>query len=172
VRFAVVLGFAALLAAAPLGAWALVQPEKPVDLSRYAGRWYEIARVFNKTERDCTSSVIDYSRDAKGNVAVVQTCHTPHGDKVYRPHVKVLDPGTNAKLRLTYFFVVSKDYWVEDRADDYSWAIVGEPSGRWFWVFARTPTLPKAEAERVITRAKSFGYDTARPIIYDQHPGR
>jgi apolipoprotein D and lipocalin family protein len=161
------------LLCAPAAAWAVAQPTKPVDLARYAGRWYEIAHVFNRHQTECVASTAEYAQDARGRVAVVETCHTASGKaKVYRPSVRVLDPGTNAKLRLTFFYVVPKDYWVLDHDDDYRWAIVAEPTGTYFWVFARTPDLAAAEKERVIARAKSFGYDTRRPIIQDEHRGR
>jgi len=163
---------AAALLAAPAPALALATPTKPVDLSRYAGRWYEIARVYNIPERDCLASTIDYGRDDKGNVSVVETCRTARGVKVYRPRLRILDPGTNTRLRLTFYFVVSKDYLVMDHADDYSWAILNEPSGRWFWVFARRPDLPEAQKLRIVARAKSFGYDAKRQIIYDQPQAR
>ena len=62
---------------------------------------------------------------------------------------------------------MSKDYWVLDRADDYAWAIVGTPEGKYLWLFARQPHIPAAEKAAVIERARALGYDPSK-LIYDQ----
>ncbi len=147
------------LAAAP-------EPTKPVDITRYAGRWFEMARLHNRIEEACISATADYI-DNGNNVQAIETCRhaPPSPDKVYRASVKVMDPGENAKLRLTFFPFVYKDYWVLDHANDYSWAILGEPSGKYLWIFTRTPEPPPAERNAVLARAKALGYDTSKLIF-------
>ena len=142
-------------------------PTKPVELQRYIGRWYEVARVPNHFERgkDCEAPTADYQEDAKGAITVVQTCHvnSPTGpERVYHATAKILDPGVNAKFKLTYFIFLSKDYWVLDHAPDYKWAIIGDPTGKFLWLFARQPNLPPEERDAILARARSFGYDTNR----------
>jgi apolipoprotein D and lipocalin family protein len=147
------------LAAAP-------QPTKPVDITRYAGRWFEMARLHNHIEEACISATADYI-DTGDHVEAIETCHhaPPSPDKVYRASVKVMDPGQNAKLRLTFFPFVYKDYWVLDHANDYSWAILGEPTGKYLWIFTRTPEPPPAERTTVLARAKALGYDISKLIF-------
>ncbi len=159
---------ALLLVAGPLPAAATPQPSKPVDLSRYVGRWYEVAHLHNRIEEDCASADVDYA-ESGGRFSAVNTCHRapPAGDKVYHASVKVLDPGTNAKLRLTFFPLVFKDYWVLDYAPDYSWALIGERSGRYLWLFTRKATPPPADRAAMVERARALGYDTAK-LIYDR----
>jgi apolipoprotein D and lipocalin family protein len=149
------------LAAAP-------EPAKPVDITRYAGRWFEMARLHNRIEEACISASADYI-DASDHIQAIETCHhaPPAPDKVYRASVKIMDPGENAKLRLTFFPFVYKDYWVLDHANDYSWAILGEPSGKFLWIFTRTPEPPPAERNAVLARAKALGYDTSK-LIFSQ----
>ncbi len=142
-------------------------PTKPVDLQRYVGRWYEIARVPNHFEKghECEAPTADYREDAKGAVTVVQTCHqdSPTGpEKVYHASARILDPGANAKFKLTFYMVLSKEYWVLDHANDYRWAIVGDPTGKYLWLFSREPALPAPMKEMVIARARSLGYDTGK----------
>ena len=163
-------------AAAAIGALALTglaaqaaapAPTKPVDLQRYAGRWYEIARVPNHFERgaNCEGSTADYAQDAKGAVTVVQTCHenAPNGpEKVYHATARIMDPGVNAKLKLTFYVVLSKEYWVLDHGQDYKWAIVGDPTGKFLWFFSRQPAVPPALKDTLLARARSLGYDTGR----------
>jgi apolipoprotein D and lipocalin family protein len=142
-------------------------PTKPVELQRYVGRWYEIARVPNRFERgsDCDAPTADYQQDAKGAVTVVQTCHkaSPAGpQKVYHASAQILDPGVNAKFKLTFFLVLSKEYWVLDHAQDYKWAIVGDPTGKYLWLFSRQPALPAGLKDALLDRAKALGYDIGR----------
>jgi apolipoprotein D and lipocalin family protein len=142
-------------------------PTKPVDLQRYAGRWYEIARVPNHFERgkNCEGSTADYTQDAKGAVTVVQTCHdnSPTGpERVYHATARILDPGMNAKLKLTFYLFLSKDYWVLDHAPDYKWAIVGDPTGKFLWLFSRQPVITPALKDALLARSKALGYDTSR----------
>ncbi len=142
-------------------------PTKPVDLQRYAGRWYEVGRVPNHFERgaNCEGSTADYAQDAKGAVTVVQTCHenSPTGpEKVYHATARIMDPGVNAKLKLTFYVVLSKEYWVLDHAQDYKWAIVGDPTGKFLWLFSRQAALAPSLKDILLARAKALGYDTSR----------
>ncbi len=149
----------AALAAAP-------EPTKPVDITRYSGRWFELARLHNRIEEACISATADYI-DSGDHVQAIETCrHAPPGpDKIYRASVKIMDPGVNAKLRLTFFPFVYKDYWVLDHAGDYSWAILGEPTGKYLWIFTRTPEPAPAERSAVLARARALGYDTSKLIF-------
>ncbi len=165
-----------LRAALAAGVWSLVAsmaqagappPTKPVDLQKYAGRWYEIARVPNHFERgrECDGPTADYNQDAKGAVTVVQTCHqnSPTGpEKVYHATARIIDPGVNAKLKLTFYVFLSKEYWVLDHAQDYKWAIVGDPTGKFLWLFSRQSTLPAGLKDALLARAKALGYDISR----------
>ncbi len=142
-------------------------PTKSVDLHRYFGRWYEVARVPNLFERgrECDGPTADYRQDGSGAVTVVQTCHreSPNGpEKVYKAAARILDPGINAKFRLTFFLLLSKEYWVLDHSADYSWAIVGDPTGKYLWIFSREPTLAPTVRDTLLAHARALGYDVRK----------
>ena len=151
----------ALMGAAP-------EPTKPIELQHYIGRWYEVARLHNKIEEDCVRAEVNYSPSPDGGFKVEDICVRPGGQKpkIYHPSMKVMDPGTNAKFRLTFFPFVWKDYWVLDYANDNSWVVLGEPTGKYLWLFSRTPDL-QAHKAALVARAKSLGYDTSK-LIYDK----
>ena len=110
---------------------------------------------------------MSYTADADGGYRVVDTCVRANAKpKLWHPSMQVLDPGTNAKFRLTFFPFVWKDYWVLDYAPDNSWVVLGEPTGKYLWLFSRTPDL-KAHKAALVARAKSLGYDTSK-LIYDR----
>ena len=140
------------------------QPAKAVDLDRYAGLWYEAARYDMRFEKGCDGVTAEYSKRPDGLIAVLNTCRQggPTGPvKTSEGKAKVADPATKAKLKVSFFgpFFVG-DYWVLDHADDYSWSIVGEGSGRYLWLLTRKPPTP-AELDALVGRAKAMGYDTS-----------
>jgi len=71
----------------------------------------------------------------------------------------VVEGSNNAKLRVSFFGPFYGDYWVLDHAPDYSWSIVGEPSGRYLWLLSRTAHPSKATLKHIESRAAEMGYD-------------
>jgi apolipoprotein D and lipocalin family protein len=144
------------------------QPAKPVEVSRYLGQWFEIARLHNRIEEACSSARSQYTQEAGGKISAVQICEKPGGGaKTYRASVHILDAGTNAKMRLSFFPLISKEYWVLDHAPDYAWSIVGTKEGKYLWLFARTAHPAAAEKAAIVARTQALGYDTSK-LIYPQ----
>lgn len=136
---------------------------KAVEVDRYVGRWYEIARFENRFEKDCEGVTAEYSRRPDGKIAVLNTCREgdPAGKaRTAKGVARVVDPATNAKLKVSFFGPFEGDYWVIDHADDYSWSLVGEPSGRYLWVLARASKLEAAVKDDLVERLKKRGYNT------------
>lgn len=156
---ALTLFFAAL--AAPGFAQA-PQPRRVVDLDKFLGRWHEIAHTPNPRQKSCLGGLMEWSR-TRDALAVRQVCKLPGGKaKVVSGSAQVIDPETNAKVRLSLMGGLLKpEYWVLDRADDYSWAVVGTPGGNYVWLLSRTPDLSDAERTQAFARMRALGYDTA-----------
>ena len=84
---------------------------------------------------------------------------------------KILDTATNAKFRMSFFGgLISQDYWVLDRADDYSWFIMSTPNPKFLWIFSRHTALSPAQKAPMVGRAKAMGYEVGN-LIYDQPAG-
>ncbi len=150
-------------AAMPVGNPSVPQPAKPVDLKAYVGAWYEMARYENGFEPHCEGVTAQYAALPNGHVKVTNSCHrdTPSGPlKVAQGDAKVVDGSGNAKLKVSFFgpFYFG-DYWVLDHADDYSWSIVGEPSGKYLWILTRQAHPSDATRDSLVARAKTLGYD-------------
>jgi len=158
-----VLALAAGLALAAPSFAAAPAPKKPVDIQRFMGRWHEIARTPNANQKGCTKATMDWASLGKGRFSVVQACTKPSGRKTWKGSATIADARTNAKLTLSLMGgVIKQEYWVLDRADDYSWAIVGTPGGNYVWVLSRTAAPAAAERSAILARVKALGYDTAR----------
>ena len=146
----------------PVGNRSVPQPRKQVDLQRYLGRWYEIARYEQSFQKGCEGVTADYELRPDGSIGVLNRCRKPGGKlSESRGRAKLVDATTNAKLKVSFFGPFYGDYWVLDHADDYSWSIVGEPSGRYLWILSRQPKPAETAVQQLIERAKSLGYDTS-----------
>lgn len=150
-----------------------------VDLQRYAGTWYEIARLPEKYEKDCASDVTaTYEPTIDGGLRIVNRCRRRDGSvKRAIGRAEVVDADTNAKLRVSFApqlldalpFVWS-DYYVMDVASDYSSAVVGTPDRSHLWLLAREPTVSEEVRSAFIAKALGQGFDTSQ-LIYGRHTG-
>ncbi len=145
-----------------------------VDPQRYTGTWYEIARLPNSFQDQCVGDVTaTYSLDGDQFV-VVNRCRTADGDvteAVGRAR-RASDDGSYAKLKvrfapaiLSFLPFVWGDYWIIDLADDYSYAVVGEPARKYLWILSRTPALPPATLQGILARVAPRGYDPGK-LLY------
>jgi apolipoprotein D and lipocalin family protein len=142
-----------------------------VDVERYAGKWYEIARYPNNFQQGCVGTTATYTLLDDGRIEVLNRCRQGALDgpvEEIRGTARVTDPETNAKLAVTFFFPFEGAYWIIQRADDYSWAVVGEPSRSLLWVLSRTPTLSPDVLAAIETRLVEQGYDPERLIMTPQ----
>jgi apolipoprotein D and lipocalin family protein len=141
-----------------------------VDAGRfYTGTWYEIGRRPMSLTDGCVAGGTTYTPEGEGRVRVLDFCHkgSPAGElKTIGGPAHIVDPGVNAKLHVSYrffgVFPIPRDYWVLDRAQDYSWFISADPSFHDLWIYTRNPHPTKAEIDPLVERAKALGYDTSQ----------
>lgn len=144
-----------------------------VDLKRYVGRWYEIARYPNRFQRKCvgdTSAV--YVLRPDGKIGVINSCRKADGTfSTSRGTAKVVDKSTNARLKVTFFWPFSGNYWIIGLDPEYRYAIVGVPDRKYLWILSRTPTLDSTLYQQAIGQIKAADYDPARLIRTQHHVG-
>lgn len=134
-----------------------------VDIDRYLGKWYEIARFPNRFEENCEAVTAEYARRDDGLISVTNICRkgAPDGEvEVAEGRARIVDEETNAKLEVSFFGPFWGDYWIIGLAEDYSLALVGEPSGRYLWILARTPEISEATRADTLNDLKAMGYNT------------
>jgi apolipoprotein D and lipocalin family protein len=151
-------------------AQAPLQSVPKVDLNRYTGRWYEIARYPNRFERKCDRNVTaDYTLRADGKIAVMNSCMTSEG-KLTQANgwAKIVDQNTGSKLKVTFFWPFFGDYWIIDLSRNYQYAVVGEPSRKYLWILSRTANMDDKLYAEITGRLAAKGYDAAKLVRVKQ----
>lgn len=141
-----------------------LQTVSSVDLNRYMGDWYEIARTPNRYESECASDAsAHYQLMPDGRVAIKNECRTSRG-KTHTAQGKgtVADQDSKAKLKVSFFWPFSGDYWIIDLDKDYLYAVVGEPERKNLWVLSRTPNLDQRTYDEILKRIQAQGYEISR----------
>lgn len=142
-----------------------------VELERYLGRWYEVARLPVPFEKNCAHVTAEYSRRADGNVQVVNTCHKGSVNGPVSKATGTARPvdATNAKLKVQFFWPFEGDYWILDLDQaDYQYALVGEPSRKSLWLLSRQPQLAPDVRSRLLDRARALGFPLEKLISTPQ----
>jgi apolipoprotein D and lipocalin family protein len=143
-----------------------------VDLERYAGRWYEVARYPNRFQKHCSGDVVVlYAPRADGGLDIDNRCRDERGGEDRSLAVaKVASPdGSNSKLKvnfapraLSWIPFPRANYWILELADDYSYAVVGTPDRDYLWILSREPSLPSSVFEKLEEAVRGQGFDPGR----------
>lgn len=139
---------------------------KQVDLKKYIGLWYEVAKIPNSFQDHCVyGTTAEYKIDDDGDIIVTNSCYDDEGKiDVAEGLAKVVDKNTNAKLEVSFFSILGirpfwGDYWIIGLDDNYQWAVIGTPNRKYGWVLSRTPSLPDSTMENIFKLLKSQYYN-------------
>jgi apolipoprotein D and lipocalin family protein len=170
IRFAL---FALLLGAAPACHETPLDVVEGVELGRFQGEWYEIAKLPRVTQADCTGTTARYEVKSDRELVVTNTCRLGNLAGSRRQVVaaaRVPNPTVPAKLSVEFggFF---GDYWIIDLdRDGYRYAVVGHPTRQYLWILSRTPTMDTATLGPILDRASQKGFDVTRLEYTKQLP--
>jgi len=138
-----------------------------VDLQRYAGTWYEIARLPQWFQRGCYDSTATYSLNDDGTLKVVNRCQR-EGDEPSEAEgtARIVPDSGNAKLKVRFDNWVSKliptitegNYWIIALDKDYQTVVIGEPSREYLWILARQPELNDDQYQALVQVAEDKGF--------------
>ena len=154
----------------------LVAAEK-VELDKYLGVWYEVARKPMYFERKCIYDITaTYTLNENGNIVVDNKCYDLEGNLQRSVgEAFVSNAPFNSKLRVSFlpegvrWIPVGRgDYWILKLDDDYQTVLVGEPKRKYLWILSRTPQLKKEQIQEYLNYAKSQGYNVS-DVIYPEH---
>lgn len=134
-----------------------------VDLKRYTGTWYEIARFPHSFEKGASHVTANYLSQPDGTIKVVNRSMKDGKPDSIEGVATPVSGSNGAKLKVKFFtFLPSGNYWVLALDDkNYQWAMVGEGSRKYLWILSRTPQMDKGVYEMLVNRARELGYDVS-----------
>lgn len=138
-----------------------------VDLNRYTGVWYEIARYPNRFQKDCVGSRATYGLKDDGRISVLNECY----ERTFKGSIRsvsgtasIVDSRSNAKLSVSFFWPFSGAYWIIDLGSNYEFAVIGHPKRKYLWILSRSREMDQDLYEGILERLRLQHYDTTRLI--------
>lgn len=138
------------------------------DVSRFMGKWYEIARYDHRFEKNMTRVTATYTLLPNGRIKVLNAGYKDGKYKEIKGKAKQPDPNDPGKLKVSFFLWFYADYYVLDIAPDYSYVLVGSSSDKYLWIMSRTPALPRPVLDSLLAKLRRRGYDTSKLIFVEQ----
>ena len=139
-----------------------LQVVSQVDINRYLGRWYEIARYPNWFQENCYAVTADYELIEDGYIKVVNRCKDRKLNGEMREALgkaHVVDVSTNAKLKVTFHWPFYGNYWIIDLGNDYEYSVVSEPKRQYLWILSRKPTMETLKYKRLVESLADRNFD-------------
>jgi apolipoprotein D and lipocalin family protein len=137
-----------------------------VDLARYMGVWYEIARLDHFFQEGCHGSTASYALKPNGEVEVFNRCvnDSDNSQRQAKGRAWSVDPTGNARLKVSFFWPFRTDYWILDLGRDYEYAVVGSPNRKYLWILARNPVMDKDVYKRILGLVAKEGFDVDKLV--------
>jgi apolipoprotein D and lipocalin family protein len=138
-----------------------------VDLNRYTGVWYEIARLPNSFEKNLKCVTANYTLREDGRITVLNKGHrisNPSEVSSSEGVAWVPDKNVPAKLKVRFFWPFSGNYWIIHLDKDYKYVLVGDPSFKYLWILCREKVMEEETYRMLLDKAVLEGFDI-KPII-------
>lgn len=140
-----------------------------LDVNRFMGSWYEIARYEHSFEKGMTHVKANYSLFPDGTIRVLNS-GMKNGKKkeIEGKARKKKDSNSNSKLEVSFFLWFYSDYFVFELDDNYQYAVIGSSSDKYLWILSRTPQLPQSTINDLLIKIKKRGYDISKLYFVPQ----
>lgn len=140
-----------------------------LDIGRYMGLWYEIARYENRFERGIENATAHYALQPDGTIQVENSGYKKEVLKRAIGRAKQPDKQQPGKLKVSFFYNFYSDYYILELDEkDYNYALIGSSSDNYLWILARTPQLPEETLNEILRKALARRYDTSK-LIFTQN---
>ena len=148
-----------------------LQTVSNVDVTRYSGKWYEIASYPQRFQKGCHCTTAEYTLSPNGYLIVENRCNrgSVDGKQSYIKGKAFIEQNSgNAKLKVQFFWPLRAKYWIIDLADDYSYAVVSHPNKKYLWILSRTPKMNDMVYEQILSKLKGKGFDLSKLQVTQQ----
>lgn len=142
----------------------------PFDKSKYLGKWYEIARIDFKYEKDLNNTTAEYSLNPDGTIKVLNkgynTVKKEWSEAVGK--AKFVGDDNIAMLKVSFFGPFYAGYNVIALDDDYQFALVAGANFKYLWILSRETTIPEGIKDLFLKIAEESGFDTSQ-LLWIEH---
>lgn len=144
-----------------------------LEVEKYLGKWYEIARFPHSFEKGLVGVTASYSMRSDGKIRVINQGYKGSLEgklSTAEGKAKFPEPNDPTRLKVSFFLFFYGDYYVLELDQDYQWAMVGSSSPNFLWILSRTSQMDEGVYQMLLERARSRGYDLTQLIRVEQ-PG-
>ena len=139
-----------------------------LDVERFMGRWYEIARYEHRFEKDMTHVTATYTLQDDGKIEVLNEGTRDGERKQAKGRAKQPDANDPGKLKVSFFLFFYSDYYIMDIDPDYRYALIGSSTDKYLWILSRDKQLPQDVLDSLLAQLRRRGYDTDRLVFVRQ----
>jgi lipocalin len=142
-----------------------------LELDKYLGTWYEVARYDHRFERNLVGVTATYSMREDGKIKVLNSGYknTLDGElSEAEGKAKIPNLEEPAKLKVSFFWIFYGDYFVMDLDEDYQWALIGSSSDKYLWILSRVPHMDDLIYKNLLAKLTKRGYDVSKLIKVPQ----
>ncbi len=136
-----------------------------VDIERYMGVWYEIARFPHRFERDLVGVTATYKLKKNGIISVLNQGYKYTQDgkhKTAKGRARIPDSTVPGRLQVTFFLCFWADYLILELDEQYQYALIGSSTPNYLWILCRNPFMDDSTYQKLVSKAQSLGYDVAK----------
>ncbi len=148
---------------------------KQLDIQKYLGTWFEIARYNHRFERGMAGVSATYSMRNDGKIKVVNSGYKGGLDGRFSKAIgkaKIPNPDEPAKLKVSFFWFFYGDYYVMELDENYQWAVIGSSSDQYLWILSRSRQMDNELYKQLLEKLKARGYDTSKLIEVEQNKNK
>ncbi|MBU1369250.1 MAG: lipocalin family protein [Bacteroidetes bacterium] len=142
-----------------------------VDLERYSGTWYEIARFPHRFEKDLVGVTATYNLKENGKIEVINQGYKNSLDGELKTAIgkaKVAKSGNPAHLRVSFFWIFYADYLILELDENYQYVLIGSSSDKYLWIMSRSPQLNEETYRMLVQKAADRGYNVDKLQLVEQ----
>ena len=142
---------------------------KQLDIPRFMGKWYEIARYEHTFEKGMTYVTAEYSLLPDGKIRVINRGMKNGKPKEIIGKARQPDPIEHpGRLEVSFFLWFYADYYILELDKDYQHAIIGSNTDKYLWILSRSPEIPKDTLDKLLTNIRQRGYDLSKLVFVKQ----
>ncbi len=138
-----------------------LQTVDSVDLSKYAGLWYEVIHLPSRLQEGCQDSTATFSLRNDGEIDILNSCRDKHDGSLHHTNGRgwSIDKSHNARLMFSFFWPFRSEYLIIDQGKEYEYSVICTPDRKRLWVISRTPKLNGDVFESILQHLEKQGFN-------------